>query len=349
VPTRKTKPARKTVKKPARRSKPSAQPAKASRPVRKSTAGKRGGEKPKTANKSQPLDLSAFPPESLTVLERWICLACVADVFTRHLDLAPRTAHLEIKRYTPSVSELYAPSATRPWFSNQPVQKFCPYCGAASKWHTRLLVYRIESGKTTDALGRRLIKSLPQSDNQFVVIEEKATQQHAFFEWLDKIGTGLDLDDPVWLREVSRHYLSRKEPKTDWQEQFGQIHSIRRSRRLESGWEVDGGRLFLAPTLFDELLLVQYLVSRSHRASGLTLEGRYTLPELVARLRNAGYLRAMGIHAQNPADALEQIVINLGGGEAAIKFYHIVDRRDFLEKVKSLKQVTPPKPKVRQQ
>ena len=118
------------------------------------------------------------------------------------------------------------------------------------------------------------------------------------------------------------------------------------SRRLESGWEVDNGRLFLAPTLFDELLLVQYLVSRSHRAGGLTLEGRYTLPELFARLRNAGYLRAVGIHAQNPADALEQLVTVLGGGEAAIKFYHVVDRRDFLEKVKSLKHVTPPKPRV---
>ena len=31
--------------------------------------------------------------------------------------------------------------------------------------------------------------------------------------------------------------------------------------------------------LFDELLLVQYLVSRSQLAGGLTLERRYTLPE----------------------------------------------------------------------
>jgi len=270
----------------------------------------------------------------------------VSKVFTRHLDLAPRTAHIEIKRYTPSVSELYAPTVARPWFINQPIQNLCPYCGSASKWHASLIVYRIESGKATDALRRELLKSLPRSDNQFAVLEEKATQQHAFFEWLDKISTGLDLDDPVWLRGVSRHFLSRKEPKTDWEAQFDRIHSIRRSRRLESGWEVDHGRLFLAPTLFDELLLVQYLVSRSHRAGGLTLEGRYTLPELFTRLRSAGYLRAVGIHAQNPADALEQLVTALGGGDAAVKFYHLVDRRDFLEKVKSLKQVTPPKPKV---
>jgi hypothetical protein len=265
----------------------------------------------------------------------------------RHVGLAPRTAHLEIRRYTPSLPELYVPAPVRPWFINEPAQKSCPYCGAPSKWQASLLVYRIEGGKATDALRRGLLKSLPLSDNQFVVLEEKATQQDAFFEWLDKISAGLDLDDPIWLREVSRHYLSRKEPKTDWQVQFANVHSIRRSRRLDEGWEVDGERLFLAPVLFDELLLVQYLVSRSHKAGGLTLEGRYTLPELYARLRNAGYLRTVGVQAQNPSDALEQLVTYLGGGESAVKFYHILDRRDFLEKVKSVKLLRPPKPRAR--
>ena len=99
-------------------------------------------------------------------------------------------------------------------------------------------------GKATDALRRELLKSLSQSDNQFVVLEEKDTRQHAFYEWLDKISTHLDLDDPVWLRKVSRHYLTRKEPKTDWQAQFAEIHSIRRPRRLENGWEADKCRLF---------------------------------------------------------------------------------------------------------
>jgi hypothetical protein len=342
--TRKKKPASKPARKPAQR--PTKAAPRKKLPARKPAAAKPAVAKSSSAKKILPLDLSAFPPESIIVTEKWICLACVSSVFTRQLDLAPRTAHLEIQRYTPSLAELYAPTTVRPWF-DQPAQDVCPYCGSASKWHTSLRVYRIESGPATDALRRKLVKSLPQSKNQFVVLEEKATQQHAFFEWLEKISTGLDLDDPVWLREVSRHYLSRKEPKNDWLVEFRQIHSIRRSRRLESGWEVDQGRLFLAPVLFDELLLVQYLVSRSHRAGGLTLEGRYTLPELFARLRNAGYLRAVGVHAQNPADALEQLVAYLGGGETAIKFYHVVDRRDFLEKVKNLKLVKPPKPKTR--
>ncbi len=335
----KSRPAAK-AKKSAARTKPALKKVAAKKAARKKAAPK------KSAAKIQPLDLSAFPPESVTVVEKWLCLACISDVFTRHMGLAARTAYLEIKRYTPSVAELYA-ATERPWFVNQPPQESCPYCGSLPRWHTRVRVYRIESGKATDALRRQLVKSLPKSGDQFSILEEKATQQHAFFEWLDKISAGLDLDQPAWLLEVSRHYLGRKEPKVDWLAQFAQIHSIRRSRRLDTGWEIDNGRLFLSPTLFDELLLVQYLVSRSHKAGGLTFEGRYTLPELYARLRNAGYLRSLGIHAQNPADALEQLVTYLGGGDAAVKFHHIVDRRDLLEKVKTLKLATPPKPKPR--
>src|SRR6267154_1200645 len=67
---------------------------------------------------SAPLDLSAVPPESVTQLEKWICLACVLDVFTRHMGLAPRTAHLEITRYTPTLVELYAQAPTRRFFAD---------------------------------------------------------------------------------------------------------------------------------------------------------------------------------------------------------------------------------------
>ncbi|PWU03559.1 MAG: hypothetical protein C5B51_18650 [Terriglobia bacterium] len=304
--------------------------------------------KPKRPAKAQPLDLSAFPAESLTSFERRICLACVLDVFTRHLGLALKTAHLEIRRHAPPLAELQGPDHVRPYFPASTTPGACPYCAAPPKWHAQLRVYRIESGKATDALRRELVKSLPKSEDQFLILEEKATQQHAFFEWLEKISGDFDLDQPGWLREVSKHYLSRKEPKVDWQALFGPIHAIRRSRRLDSGWEVDAGRLFLAPLWFDELLLVQYLVSRSQKAGGLTLEGRYTLPELFARLRKAGYLRAMGVEAHTPADALEALVAHLSGGESSLRFYYIVDRREFLEKAKALKLLKPPKPKLPQ-
>ena len=93
--------------------------------------------------------------------------------------------------------------------------------------------------------------------------------------------------------------------------------------------------------LFDELLLVQYLVSRSQLAGGLTLERRYTLPELWHRLRHSGYLRSIGVQANNPSDALEQMLAHLSGGEASARYYYIVDRRELLESVKTLETEKP--------
>jgi hypothetical protein len=335
--TKRAKPASRG-KKTAHAKAPKPAPRKIAKP--KKTTARKNAVKPAGA-----LDLSGLPPEAIVTAEKWICLACVLDVFTRLMKLPAKTAHLEIKRYTPPLTELYASTLTRPYFAKSSPKDPCPYCGSAAKWHAQLRVYRIESGKAADAARRQLVKSLPTAHSEFLVVEEKATQQLAFFEWLEKIGAGLDLDDPIWLRDISLHYLRRKEPKVDWSTQFQGLHAIRRSRRLESGWEVDAGRLFLAPMLFDELLLVQYLVSRSHRAGGLTLEGRYTLPELFVRLRNSGYLRTMEITAANPGDVLEQLVERLSGGEASIKFYHLVDRRDFFEKLQALRLEKVPRPK----
>jgi hypothetical protein len=326
-------------------------PIKRSKPTLKKTKvaiKKKAAPKKKSVRKSaaiEPLDLSALPPESVTHAEKWICLACVLDIFTRHIGLAPKTAHLQIKRHLPSLAELNSSTLTRPYFINQSPDG-CPYCGAPPKWHARLRVYRIESGKATDVLRRDLVKSLAKPADHFLVLEEKATRQHAFFEWLEKISTGLDLDSRDWLREVSRHYLSRREPKLEWQAHFDRISSIRRSRRLESGWEIDNSRLFLAPMLFDELLLVQYLVSRSHRSGGVTFEGRYTLGELFARLRNSRYLDSVGVQTRNPSEGLEQLLAHLSGGESSLKFYHIVDRREYLATVKAVGLSRPPKPHI---
>jgi hypothetical protein len=316
-----TKPAKKTIKKPPpRKTNKLAKKAKAIPAVAK-----------KRAAGSGPLDLSEFPPESVVESSQSICLACIWDVFTRHMGLAPKTALAEIKRYTPAIQELNAATPARPYFSPGSAKQACPYCGSAFKWHARVPVYRIESGKATDSLRRELVKSLRTAQNQFAVLEQKVTQQLAFFDWLEKISAQIDLDDSGWLRGVSQHYLSRKEPKVDWRAQFEQTHSIRRSRELDTEWEVSRDRLLLAPVLFDELLLVQYLVSRSHRAGGLTFEGRYTLPELWRRLRNGGYLRTIGVQARNPSDTLEELLAHLSGGDASVRYYYIVDRRQLVK------------------
>src|SRR5277367_825395 len=94
------------------------------------------------ARKSKPavfrVDLSAFPPESVTSSERSICVACVWQIFTRAMSLAPKTALAEIKRYTPSFEELTSAEAGRPFFTVQDNAKQpCPYCGSPAKWHAR--------------------------------------------------------------------------------------------------------------------------------------------------------------------------------------------------------------------
>src|SRR5918911_2068396 len=288
------------------------------------------------ATKKRELDFTDFPPGTVTEYTTHLCLACTFDIFTAQLGLAPRTAYSEIKRYTPTVSELTAPQAARPFFDSAEKNPRCPYCDSAKRWHARLDTYRIEGGKTTAAPRRALLKSLPKADEQFQTIEAKSDLRTIFFEWLDTLGRTLDFDDDAWLVEATRAFLERREPKTDWAETFKDLRAVRRSQRLEEGWERDRDRLFLAPALYNDALLVQYLVSRSHKHGGRTLEGRLTLMELVRRMRYGGYLESKGITERDQFDVLEQLIEHLVGGDGAVKLYYLVDRRDFLEKVKTV-------------
>jgi hypothetical protein len=288
------------------------------------------------AAKKRALDWSAFPPGTVAEYTRLLCLACIFDLFTEQLGLAPRTAYSEIKRHAPTVAELTAPAPVRPYFDSQEKHPRCPYCDAAKRWHARFDTFRLEGGKTTDAARRALVKSLPKTDEQFLVLEVRTTRRAVFFEWLDALGRTLDSADEGWLVQATRAYLARTEPKTVWAEVFDGVRAVRRSHRLDAGWERDGARLFLAPPLYYDALLVQYLVSRSHAHGGLTLEGRLTLHELIRRLRHAGYLAAHAATEGDTFETLEKLIEDLTGGDAPVKLYYIVDRRDFLDKVKTV-------------
>jgi hypothetical protein len=290
-----------------------------------------------TATKKRELDWSDFPPGTVTEHTRLLCLACIFDIFTAQLGLAPRTAYSEIKRYAPSIEELTGREPMRPYFQSEEKHPHCPYCDSTKRLHARLATYRIEGGKATDAARRALTKALPKSEDQFQIIEAKSTRRALLFEWLDTLGHALDFETDAWLIAATRAFLERLEPKTDWAEVFEGVRSVRRSQRLEEGWERDGARLFLAPALYNNVLLVQYLVSRSHKHGGRTFEGRLTLIELVRRMRYSGHLDAQGITERDQFEVLEKLVEHLtGGGDGAVKLYYIVDRRDFLEKVKSV-------------
>jgi hypothetical protein len=342
-----------------------------------------------TSTKKRELDLSEFPPGTVTEYTTLVCLACIFEIFTKQLGLAPRTAFSEVKHHTPAIEELTGRSAMRPYFDSEEKHPHCPYCGSAKRWLARFDIYCIEGGKTTDAARRGLVKKLPKADDQFVVIEKKSDSRAVFFEWLDTLGRSLDLNEESWLADATRMYLERREPKTDWDQVFEELRAVRRSSRLADGWEVDAGRLFLAPSLYSEALLIQYLVSRSHAHGGQTLEGRLTSMDLIRRLRYSGYLDKAGITEREPGEAFEKLIDHLasthdwtrvkttkkGVSTASgsnrvkaskkstkkaskksskartkkdaqpepeeiisepVKLHYIVDRREFLEKVKSV-------------
>jgi hypothetical protein len=336
--------------------------------------------------KKRELDLKDFPPGTITEYTTLVCLACIFDIFTKQLGLAPRTSFSEVKRHTPTIEELTSRGATRPYFDSEEKNPHCPHCGSAKRWLARFDTYCIEGGKTTDAPRRALLKKLPKTEEQFLVIEKKSDSRAVFFEWLDTLGQSLELDDESWLLDATRMYLERREPKIKWDNVFDELRAVRRSSRITEGWERDGARLFLAPNLYSEALLIQYLVSRSHAHGGMTLEGRLTLMELIRRLRYSGYLDQIGITEREPGEVFEKSIDHLASThewtyrtpnsrgsdrvssakkaktrkttkkaakkssksrKAAqpepeiiitepVKLHYLIDRRDFLEKVKSV-------------
>src|SRR5882762_8134961 len=261
--------------------------------------------------KKRELDLTEFPSGTITEYTTLVCLACIFDIFTKQLGLAPRTAFSEVKRHTPTIEELTSRTTTRPYFDSDEKSPHCPYCGSAQRWLARFDTFCIEGGKTTDAPRRALIKKLPKADEQFLVIEKKSDSRAVLFEWLDTVRGNLDLNDELWLIDATRMYLERREPKTNWDKAFDELRAVRRSSRLNEGWERDGARLFLAPSLYSEALLIQYLVSRSHTHGGLTLEGRLTLMDLIRRLRYSGYLDQLGITEHDPGEVFEKLIDHL--------------------------------------
>jgi len=281
------------------------------------------------------IDFSDFPPGTVTEYTTLVCLACIFDIFTKQIGLAPRSAYSEIKRYSPTIEELTSRKAVRPFFDSEEKHPRCPYCNAAKRWHARLDTHCVEGGKTTDAPRRKLFKTLQKKTEQFAIIEQKSDRRTAFFNWLDTLRISLDLNEPVWLLETTKAFLERKEPKHDWTTVFDGLRAVRPSSRLSEGWERDGTRLFLSPALYNESLLVQYLVSRSHEHGGRTLEGRLTLLELLRRMRKGGYLSAHCIEATDQFELFEKLIDEVAGS-GSLKLYYILDRREFIDKVKSV-------------
>lgn len=286
--------------------------------------------------KRKDLDLSAFPPATVKRSSRWLCLACIFNLFTKQMKMAPKTAYAAVRGHEPSAEELTAHTPARPYFDSSEKTPHCPYCDAASTRAARLDIVRLDGGRTTTEPRKKLFDSLPKSDTRFLVLEEKARKRDLLFQWLDDLAHRFDFESRRWLMDASRAFLEKREPKTDWAPVFDGLRFVNRSHRLEEGWERIGQRLYLAPSLYDELLLMQYLVSRSHTSGGYTFEGRLTLQDLLIRLRRRGYFTEHGISGEDPFEFLENLVEALDHGGESQKIYYLVDRRELLEKSKAL-------------
>ncbi len=287
-----------------------------------------------------------FPHEMLREHSKWLCLACILDIFTRHMGMPAPAAMKLMRAHKPGVDELTAEVATRPYFPEPDASGNCPNCHSPAKWCARLRVFRVEGGKATDKTHRALLAKLPTSKGQYEFLDQKSTGRDALFQWLEHAGKELDFEAPGALVAAAKLYLERRDPNVDWDAEFAGIRSVRRTRDVTDGWLKEPPRLFLAAMVFDEILAIQYLLSRSQRAGGVTFEGRMTVQELIARLRRSGYLRSVEVRAAEPGDTLEQLLDQLSGGDAALKFHYILDRRDFLDKLAALKSVRLPKLKL---
>src|ERR1044072_2949763 len=171
-------------KKPVTSKASKAKAAAAKKTSKKAVASK--SAKPSKAKQARDvLDFSEFPAGSVSRTDVTLCLACIFRLFTNQLGLAPRTAYDEIRRYSPTVEELTAREPQRPFFQTADEKNArCPHCDAARRWHAPVSVYRVESGKATDAPRRALVKNLPTKDGRFQLDEQRKKEKQVFFEWL---------------------------------------------------------------------------------------------------------------------------------------------------------------------
>src|SRR4029078_370469 len=160
-----------------------------------------------------PLDISGFPPGTVTEYTTLVCLACIFDIFTKQIGLAPRYAYSEIKRYTPSIEELTSRKAVRPFFDSDEKRPHCPYCDATKRWHARLDTAAIEGGKPTDTARRALNTKLQKKTDLFSLLEMKSDRRTTFFDWLDTLRISVDLTDKAWLLDSTKAFLARRRAK----------------------------------------------------------------------------------------------------------------------------------------
>ncbi len=285
--------------------------------------------------KKSEITFDSLPSSALSTATLIICLKCAFDFFTKQLGLAPRTAYTELRKHTPEETDFSGASTARPHFFESEIAR-CPYCNAAKTWFARFRATRIDAYTSFEKDRKKLWAALKREPQRFALSTPDRTAMQIFSEWLERLQRKTDFESDDWLMDIAIEEVKRAEPSKVWDEiAIEGIHRVQLSRHLEASWHYEDRRLFVAPPLYGDILIIQHLLSRSHQHGGQTFEGRLTLQELMSRLKRIGYFEARGLESREYYEAFEQAVAHLvASGPTAV--YYAVDRSDYLEKLKNI-------------
>jgi hypothetical protein len=286
--------------------------------------------------KKSEISFDPIPSSAVSETILKICLKCAFDFFTKQLKASPRTAYTELRKHVPEEADFTGAATARPHFFDENELSHCPYCNASKRWFAEFHARRIDAHPSFEKGRKKLWAALKKEPDRFTIWNPERTQMQIFSEWLERVKKDIDFANDRWLLEVAVSLIKRHEPSNDWDEILrGGVRRVQLSRQLEESWRYENGWIYITPSLYGDILMVQHLLSRSRMHGGLTFEGRLTLQELMKRLRRIGYFEAKSIEASEPFEAFEQAIAGIvDSGPSAV--YYAVDRSNYLEKLKSI-------------
>lgn len=286
--------------------------------------------------KKSEVSFNSIPGSAVSETTLKICLKCAFDFFTKQLKASPRTAYTELRKHVPEEVDFTGAATARPHFFDEDGVSHCPYCNASKRWFAEFHARRIDAHPSFEKERKKLWAALKKEPDRFTIWNPERAQMQIFSEWLERVKKNIDFANDRWLLEVAVSLVKRHAPSNDWDEILRSgVRRVQLSRQVEDSWRFENGWIYVSPSLYGDILIVQHLLSRSHLHGGLSFEGRLTLQELMKRLRRIGYFEAKGIEAGEPFEAFEQAIAAIvDSGPSAV--YYAVDRSDYLEKLKSV-------------
>jgi hypothetical protein len=286
--------------------------------------------------KKPEISFDTIPGSAISRTTLKICLKCAFDVFTKQLKLTPRTAYSELKKHVPEEDDITGAATSRPHFFDESGIDHCPYCNGSKRWFAEFHAIRIDAHPSFEKERKKLWTGLKKAPDRYALWSLERTQMQIFSEWLERLNRTVSFDDDRWLLEAAVSHIKRSAPTDDWDTLLSSgVRRVQLSRKAEDSWRYEDGWLYVSPGLYGDVILVQHLISRSHQHGGRTFEGRLTFQELIRRLRRIGYFEEKGINADDTYEAFEQAIAGLvDSGPSAV--YYAVDRKDYLDKLKSV-------------